>query len=253
MSIFERDPAVAALRSNQLALAGASRFQPSSLSDDYLWSKILSAEKEAQRNLRVFFEPTEIFPESWTQEDIDALPEGMPWAEEPGYDYDPDFFHGERWGMIVTRQKPIIKVSSIRFFYPAPTSQVFAVPIDWVRMDKKYGVIRLVPASQAFYAPLGAFLMQALGAGRIIPHMMHVRYTAGLQNVTTEYPDLINVIYRMATLEIMKDAFINGSESISGDGLSQSRSTDLSALQDSIDKTLRNISDQIHGIRCMVF
>lgn len=253
MSLFERDAAVAALRSNQLALAGASRFQPSSLSDDYLWSKILSAEKEAQRYLRVYFEPTEILPESYTQADIDALPDGMPWVEEPGYDYDPDFFHGERWGMIITRQKPIIKVTSITFYYPAPTSQVFAVPIDWVRLDKKYGVIRLVPASQAFYAPLGAFLMQALGAGRIIPNMMHVRYTAGLQNVTEDYPDLINIIYRMATLSVMKDAFIPTSGSISGDGLSQSQSNDLGAYQDQIQKSLSNIADQIHGVRCMVF
>lgn len=257
MSIFEKDEIVAEMRTDRLIVAGRTYLAGFAPSDDYIWSKILAAEKEAARRLRVFLEPTLVLP--YGHDPSEQPTDGTPWAEEPAYDYDPDFFRNERWGYIVTRQHPIVAVHKIEFAYPAPTASILKVPDDWVRPDKKYGHIRLVPSAQAFMAPLGAYIMQALGGGRTIPHMIRVTYTAGLSNIETEYPDLIDLIKKMAVLKIIQDAFMPSSGSISADGLSRSLSVDMEKYQEMISYYLDGpkgsnggLMADIHGIRNMV-
>lgn len=216
--------------------------------DDEIWSLLMAAEKDASRQLRVFFTPTEVFPPNPSQADIDALA-GKPWVEDAAYDYDPEFFQGESWGFISTRHKPVSAVSSISFRYPSPTAQVFSIPSEWIRVDKKYGHIRLVPAASAFAAPLSAFVMQALGGGRTIPSMLHVRYTAGLTNAADEYPDLVDLVKKMAVLRVLQGAFPAQSGSISGDGLSQSLSVDMDKWQSIVDHGLAEMRDALHGVR----
>lgn len=264
MTIFKDKAAIVAeLRADRLIVVGEEYLPDVDLSDDYIYGKLLAAEAAIARTLRVHIEPTVILPTGYEQAEVDALPEGTAWDEEPPYDYDPEFFMGERWGYIVTRQHPIISVDYIEFAYPAPTNTVYRIPHDWIRLDKKYGHIRLVPASQAFSMPLGAFLMQAIGGGRTIPHMIRVRYTAGLGKdageVMSNWPDLIDVIKKQAVLGIIKDTFVPTSGSISADGLSQSMGTDLMKYQDVIDHALfgpkgsnGGLQAAIHGIRTMV-
>lgn len=265
MTIFaDKETVVAEIRADRLVVVGGTYLPDIELSDDYIYNKLLAAEASIARQLRVFIEPTEIIPAGYRQQEIDDLPPDTRWEEEPPYDYDPDFFMGERWGYIVTRQSPIIAVSYIEFVYPAPTNSIFRLPDDWIRLDKKYGHIRLVPASQAFSAPLGAFLMQAIGGGRTIPHMIRVRYTTGLgkdlDEIKAKWPDLIDVIKRQAVLSIIKDAFLPASGSISADGLSQTISVDAAKYQELIDHALfgpkgsnGGLQAAIHGVRNMVF
>lgn len=258
MTIFKnRVAAIADMRADRLVLAAASVMPSVQISDDYIYLKLLAAEAEIARRLRVRLEPTKIVPDDAPQAELDALEAaGEPWAQEPAYDYETAFFQGDRWGYIVVQNKPIISVESVRFAYPSPMNQVFEVPHDWIRLDKKAGHIRMVPASQAFSAPLSAFLMQAMGGGRMIPFMIHVRYTSGLSNVLANWPDLVDVIKKRAVVGMITDAFLPQSGSISADGLSQSLSVDVSKYYESIDLAIDGpkgshggLMSAIHGIR----
>lgn len=236
MSIFTADD-VAAVRKDRLVRVAQTYFPRVELSDDYLLGKLRSAEAETSRQLKVLLEPTTLFSSTPTPAQIAALGT-MPYKVEPGYDYDPAFFDGERWGFLVTRQHPIISIASMVFAYPSPTTGFFSIPNAWMRIDLKYGHIRLVPASAAFEAPLGAFLMQALGAGLTIPSALQVQYVAGLSNVSDDWPDLVDVILKKAVLSIIEDNFMPSSGSISIDGMSRSLSIDTLKYEDLIDRKL---------------
>lgn len=258
MTIFKnRVAAIADLRADRLSLAAASVLPSVQLSDDYLYLKLLAAEAEIARRLRVYLEPTTIVPDDAQQSELDALEAGgATWAQEPAYDYDQEFFMYDRWGYLVTKSKPIISVQSLKFVYPSALNQVFEIPHEWIRLDKRYGHIRLVPATQAFAAPLGAFLLQSLSGGRTVPFMIQVRYTAGLTNVLANWPDLVDVIKKRAVVGMITDAFLPQSGSISADGLSQSLSVDVEKYHDSIDLAIDGpkgsnggLMTAIHGIR----
>jgi hypothetical protein len=238
MSLFDKSD-VDAFRCDRLVAALGTYMPEVTLSDDYVLESLQAAEAEVAHLLKVFLEPTVIFPYEPTSDEITALG-AMPYAEEPGYDYDAGFFQGERWGYIVTRARPIISVEYIRLSYPNPTATFYTIPHDWLRLDKKYGHIRMVPASAGFTAPLGAFVMQALGGGTTIPSMIQVKYTAGLTNVKSDpkWADLRGVIKKSAALRILEGAFLPQSGSISADGLSQSLNIDLSKYRDSVNLSL---------------
>jgi len=254
MSLFSSAD-VAGFRTYRLAAVQGTYFPSTTFSDADLLGQIQAAEAEIGRLLKVRLEPTYVFPYQPTSAEITALGT-MPYIEEPGYDYDTEFFRGDRWGYILTRQRPIISVDQIRFVYPAPTTQVYAIPSDWLRLDKKYGQIRMVPASSQFVAPLGAFLMQALAGGSQIPSMIQVKYTCGLTDAKNQWPDLINVIMKRAVQQILMGAMPEASASISADGLSQSRSLKLQDYEDQFQTAMYGpkgsnggLWTAIHGIQ----
>lgn len=238
MSLFTNAD-VESFKADRLVSAASAFWPGVQLSNGYLLQQLHAAEAEVARTLKTFLEPTTVFPYEPRAEEIDAL-DGAPYAEEPGYDYDADFFRAESWGYIVTRSRPIISVAFVRMAYPDPHATFYAIPQQWLRVDKKYGQIRLVPASQSFTAPLSAFLMQALSGGRSIPSMIQVKYVAGLQGVRTDprWADLLDVIMKKAALKVLEGAFPPQSGSISGDGLSQSLSVDPSKYRDLIQETM---------------
>ena len=86
----------------------------------------------------------------------------------------------------------------------------------------------------------------------MIPDMIQVRYQAGLKDVAKAFPDLVNVVQKMAILGIIKNAFMPSSGSISADGLSQSSSIQLADWQGDIDNELDHLSQQIHGVRMTI-
>jgi hypothetical protein len=216
--------------------------------DEIIEDALLAAEGDVKRKLRVFLEPTWLIPPS----DLDSVPAldeaGTAYELEPGYDYDPSFFEGEKWGLLVTRQNRIIQVTELKFVYPLPLTTVWSIPMEWLRIDNKYGRINLVPSTAAFSAPLSVYIMNVLGGGRTIPQMLHCKYQAGLKDVRKDWPDIISTLYRMAILRILNDNFVPQSASISADGLSQSRSLDLKSYADSIDTTLERIRQELHGV-----
>jgi len=138
-------------------------------------------------------------------------------------------------------------------------NQVFQIPPEWIRMDRRAGHIRLIPNSMAFAAPMGAFLLQSLTGGRTVPFMIQLRYTVGLENVLLKWPDLVSVIKKQAVLDLIADAFLPQSGSISADGLSQSLSVDMGKYSEEIDAKIDGpkgsnggLMTAIHGVRLMV-
>lgn len=257
-SLFIRDLVIEEIRRDRLMAAATSVLAGIEISDDYIWQKVLAAEGEISTVLRVPLVPTRFFPIKPTPEEIAEL-DGMAWGVDPAYDYSPDMFRGERWGYIVTRQKPIIDVESLRFAYPSETSGWVDIPRDWIRIDAKYGHIRIVPASPAVFMTMSAFIMTALTGGRSIPQLMQLRYTAGIEDAATRYPQMLDAIKKTAVLKIVADSYLPTSGSISADGLSQSMSVDMGKYQEVIDHTLNGgegtnggLMAAIHGIRMMV-
>lgn len=258
-SLFIRDIVVDEIRTDQLMAAAASVLSGVEVSDDYIWGKVRAAESEISHTLGVPLVPTRFFSvEPPTQEQIDAL-DGMAWEVEPAYDYAPDLFRGDRWGLLVTRQRPIIDIISFSFTYPSSKDSYMPIPLDWIRWDAKYGSLNLVPSSPAIFAQMDAIIMTALTGGRAIPQMMRLDYTAGLQDVPNQYPELIDVIKKLAVLKIVADSYLPQSGSISADGLSQSLSVDMGKYQEVIDHTLNGpdgsnggLMRKLHGIRMLV-
>lgn len=247
-ALFIRDDFITRFRSDRLPRI--LTYLDNSLTDDYLWDKLLAAESDAQRELHVFLVPTVLFPNDPTQDEIDALSDAA-WAVDPGYDYDQDITQPGGWSYLALRQKPVITLESIKFSYPS-MGTIFSVPPNWIRVDKKYGHVRFIPSGSAFTTPMGGMMISAMGM-QSAPQFIEVRYTAGLKNAVADYPDLLDLIQRMVMLRMVADAFLPGSGSISADGLSQSSSPpDLEKMQDAIDKSLETLRTRIHGIPLMV-
>jgi hypothetical protein len=251
-----RFTAIKKLRTDRLLLAASGAMPSVELSDDYLWDKILAAEAEISHELRVPLQPTTFFPDTPTDDEIAALG-GQPWGIDPGYDYSPEAFgYNDKWGMIKTRNKPLQSVSRVRFAYPGGELSHYDLPLDWLRMDKKYGQIQFVPSSTAFVAPLNAFVMQAIGNGRTIPLAIQVTYVAGLSDAAKTYPDLIDALLKKTMIKVIEDVFLPQSGSISADGLSQSMSVDMEKYHDTVDRILNGgkgsnggLMTAIHGVR----
>lgn len=255
-TLFVKDIAVDRLRADSLMMAARGALPAVPVTDDYLWDKLRAAEAEMAHELRVPLVPTAFFPEDPTADEILAL-DGMPWAIDPGYDYEPVAFqNSDRWGMIKTRQKPLQSVSRVRFAYPGGPTAHYDLPLDWLRMDKKYGIVQFVPSSTAFAAPLNAFVMQAIGHGRAIPLAIQISYVAGLLDVHKNYPELLDAIMKKTSLKVVEDSFLPQSGSISADGLSQSISNDMQKHSETVDRIINGdkgsnggLMAAIHGIR----
>lgn len=253
-ALFVRPQAVEAFKSSSLAFLDNS-FPVDGLSDDAIWEALVQAEYDAAHELRVLFEPHVIIPEDAPDDEVAALvAAGTKFKQESAYDYDPQDWSADCWGYTILRQRPVQSVESVKFTYPQPNNTVLDVPHDWLRLDKKYGHLRFVPTGTLMgMGPLASYLMQAMSSGRLIPNMIHIRYTAGLANPARDFPELVGLVKRMAVLRILKASFLPQSTSISADGLSQSASVDTGKWQDEIDRDLGVLRDAIHGIRMMAF
>lgn len=247
--------AVDQLRRDGLMIAAQNHFAGVDLDSDFIWNKLRAAESEVAHTLRVPLTPTAFFPHTPSQTEIDALG-GMPWAEDPAYDFDPEMFQGEQWGFIATRNKPLVSVQSLKFIYPANGGNVTEFPTDWLRLDKKYGQIRIVPTAGSL-AAFASVAMFAYSGQRLIPHMVHVTYVAGI-NAARDYPELVDAVKKLAVLKLIEDGFPGQSGSISADGLSQSISVDMDKYHESVDRILNGAKGNgglmaaIHGVRMAV-
>ena len=244
-ALFIKAIDVGQLRQSQQAISGTN-INFSALTDDALWQCLLAAETDLSRRLGVSLSPVEIFPDPPTDDELLEL-NGNPFLIEPGYSLPPNFFGVGKFGAFRLRQIPVVEIKELNLVYPNTGISVFKIPLDWIRCDYKYGLIHIFPSSLLTTTPLSIFTMQALTAGMEIPCMIRVRYTAGLTNVQTEYPDIIALVKRMAILRIINDAWIPMSESISADGLSQSQNNDLEKLQKLVDGQIGTLKDRLLG------
>lgn len=250
--------AIAKMRRDRLQMLANTILPDVSVADDYLWDKIVAAESSLAHTLRVEFQPTRFFPSQPTQAQIDELG-GMPWKLDAGYDYSQDNYSGDKWGMIKTRNKPLQSVISMKMLYPTPNSVIVDVPPDWIRFDGDGGQIQIVPTGTSYPTMLGGLFMNSLAGSRTLPFTIALDYVAGIANAAREYPELTDVVFKMASLKIIEDGFLPQSGSISADGLSQSMSIDMSKYEDSVDAAINGgkgsnggLMAKINGIRFAV-
>lgn len=221
--------------------------------DAQLLAFLKSSEAQISQRLGVKLEPTQVFTDDPTDAQITALADLDPpiaaWIVEPGYDFDPAIFEGERWGRIDTRQLPIISVNSVAWAYPTPANLVYTVPPTWLRVDRKYGAIQMVPSGQFGTAPLSVWVLSVLGGGLNVPFMIRIDYVCGLKDARTDYPNLIDAIYKNATIMLINGLFLPSGGSISADGLSMSQSIKVQDWQDQVDYMLFGPKGSNGGLR----
>lgn len=97
-------------------------------------------------------------------------------------------------------------------------------------------------------APLAGYLGPMLMAGSTIPQMIQVRYQTGLVDVPTQYPHLLDAVYKMAVVNILQDLFLPSSVSQSVDGISQSLSIDVDKHAEALKYRLDSHRERIKGI-----
>lgn len=247
--------AIAKMRRDRLMLLANSILPDLAISDDYLWEKLVAAESTVAHRLRVPLQPTHFFPSQPTQEQLDAIG-SMPWEIDVPYDYSPDAYMGDKWGMILMRNKPVQSITSMKFQYPSPNTVIVDVPHDWIRYDGRFGQVQLVPTGTNYPTMLGGLFMSHLSGGKQLPFTVAIEYVAGIANVNREYPELVDAVMKLAAVKIVEDAFMPQSGSISADGLSQSLSVDAGKYHEAVDNIIDGPSNsngglmtKIHGIR----
>ena len=254
-SVFfpDRMAALASMRSDYLP-ALMSGYGKLSFTDQFIWSRLQAAEAHIAHTLRVPLQPTRFFPKPPTSAEIAVL-DGMPWAIDPPYDLDP---HDVQYGgtrFLKLRQIPAIDVLGVEMVYPGQAQPVFTMPQEWLRLDAKYGHLQIVPIGSQFGSGISSagLALSVLAGGAVVPHVFHVHYRAGIENIAQAYPDLLDIAMRLAALGALKARAMPQSGSISADGLSQSYSApDFGSLQDQIDDELADIRSSIVGIRFTV-
>lgn len=258
--LFIKELVIPQLREDQLMAASAGALRDMKVSDDYIWRKLIAAEAEIGRRLRVFLVPTRIFQSKPTEEQIAAL-NGEPWVQDTPQDYLPTMFDADKWGFFVTRHHPIVSVDRLRFIMPSAGNNYFDMPDEWLRIDRKYGHVEIIPVTNASLVTTSVLGFTALTWQSRIPQMVHLDYTAGLVDAETQYPDLIDAILKLAVTKIITDTFLPQSGSISADGLSESMSVDIGKYQDQIDRIIDGpeksgnggLQAAIHGVRSLIF
>jgi len=248
MTIFTDQVAtLAELRGGKLALLPATYFNGTVLSDPYLWNQILAAEQEVSRRLSVPLDATQIFSVGGpTVEELVALGDS-PYLVEPGYDG--GGFQGLwQWDTLQLNTRPLISVQEVKFVYPGLNETVYVVPPEWIYPNFKSAILQFTAAPTAGGLSGAIVAMNVFTAGRTVPQMIRVKYTAGLTPQHPAFQDVRNLVLRMAVLRILLDAFIPQSGSISVDGLSQSMSMDTGKYQEAIDADLQNLRERINGL-----
>lgn len=214
----------------------------------YLARKLQAAEAEVARRLGVFLEPTELFPVNPPTADDLAAIGATPWALEPAYDMPADFISNSYSGFLLLNQRPVISVSSVQIINPSTNTLLYNVPIPWLRLDYKHAQLSVLPAGYANSAPVSMYALQMFVLGVYIPHMIWIRYRAGLQPTDPVVPDVQDVLLRLAALRVLEDEFLPQSTSQSTDGLSRSVSRDVAKYRESIEGQLVDLRNAINGV-----
>lgn len=198
--------------------------------DTEIWAKIRSAEDDYERILGTRFSSRVIISEPIAGEVFDE--------EEPAYDYDDDFFAAQRWGDLKLRVAPVRSVQKMFFGWPNRQNVAFTIPASWIRLDRDFGLIRLVPDSAAVYATFTSYLLSLFRGGVGVPQSIFVNYTAGFiqSELENNHRGLLGALKKRAVADVLAimamQLFQRGDgASQSVDGLSQSRSGGASVFR----------------------
>jgi len=227
------------IKGNQLyGILLTARGEQKSYPDTEILRKIRAAEDFYEKNLNIFLGIKRIkcgAHERGVAIDPNAA---IPEIEEPGYDYDRDWYLGDKWGGFKLRNRPVVPdpnapsgITQLFFAFPSAEQKLFNVPQQWLKVDFKNGQINVIPTNAAIYASFNAFFLSIASGGAYgLPKVIFVDYLAGYDptRLRRDNADLLEGIM-LRTLLFLGGIIGNvpfagvGSTSIGLDGLSHSR------------------------------
>jgi hypothetical protein len=139
---------------------------------------------------------------------------GLVKGEDYDIEEDPyDFFRTDymSFGYLVLRHRPVISVEKVELRY-GHSLQILTYPNDWVRLNRKFGRLSVLPTIGAFgvSGPLmlasGYFFLPIMmgWAKDIVPQLICVDYTAGIDATDPQYAELRHLLAKLAAEEILR-------------------------------------------------
>ncbi len=200
----------------------------------YLEDALKAAQAWFTRAFGVLFAPTRVVLGAVPQA---RLPEdGLPILRGEGPDYEPDAWKGDRWSILKLPYGPIREVRYVALGLGGQAlPPVLEFPREWWQVSRRRYALRLYPGwTSAQMVQLSGVWTGVVAGGRRIPNGWRIAYDAGFGDVLEEEPDLAwavaarAAILLLPTLAMLQEGAV-ASESVSVDGLSQSRSYPVSA------------------------
>lgn len=244
MTILNEDDAIAEMQEERLPMIAGmlGGVVPGAAS---ILRNLKAAEVDVAIRLGVSLEPIEVFPLIPPTADEIAALDGRQWEVEPGYDLDGAMLGTFMWGTVKLARRPLIEVHSVKFVYPTINEPIYEVPPDWIYPDLKAGIIQFAPKPTPSGLAPSLIAANIMARGGNVPQLVRVRYSAGLTPDSKYMPAITDLIMRMALLRYLK--FAPQSASISGDGLSQSKSMDVGKFREELDNEFATLRQAING------
>lgn len=159
------------------------------LSDEAILRKLYAAEDFYERDLQMRFKQTRVFSDVFGRQNgvfpadtTFALPgdyDPLTDIDEPAYNYPDYFFNYSTWGQFTLNYRPIINIERLAFAFPG-TRPLYTPPKNWLRIDRKYGTVQIVPSSgEVLVSVLAGFILRIAGGARGVPQSIFVDYTIG--------------------------------------------------------------------------
>lgn len=252
--LYAKSKILQSLKTDRLVLAVSNAFSDFPVTDSYLFGKIKTAEGILERRLKINLTPTKFVTRNTDTAITDNYTSnGIRWAYDDNYDYPYGAFADESWFWTNLRNHPIISVESIKFSFPPPLSNsVFEIPSSWIVIDHNNSSIQLVPSTASFSSYLPPYIFNILGGGRQMPYLVYINYTAGLANAFAQYPEMDDLIQKIAVHSLIEDSYPTTGGSISADGLSQYQNFNIKQFEAIIDKRIETLRQSISGIRMVI-
>lgn len=204
---------------------------------------LIAAEDYFERRLGVRWQPTRVlsdargrlhstFPTGGVL-DLGALDppyDPIKDIDEPAYDYGRDFWSDGAWGWLDLSHRPVRDITQVVFAFPG-TQPIYRVPDNWLRLDRKFGRLQMVPSSStAVYAVFNAVFLGILAGARGVPQSIYVDYVTGYSHEEwiAHGQDLLQALRLQACLGLLGiggTAMAQGQQNLNlgMDGLSTSR------------------------------
>ena len=229
----------------------------------YSDTNIASFIRQAQAKIEMVCDINILYRKIWAGSATPSNPDDYDLLE-PGYDY--DYRDMNQWDFLKLRRRPLVKpVTDLQLVYPVALS-VFRLPVEWIRTYQIAGQVQVVPTAGAinriFLLPTGQWapLVSWFLPGQI-PQVHQVVYEVGLidengkrnRYLSSNVFDLVrHAVGLEAAIEVLGvtgDAILAGvaSQSISGDGISESFSTTASATSSTYQARIESYRKDLQG------
>jgi len=202
-----------------------------------LEATLASAKRFYTRTHGVLYEPTRVIVGAVPDAKCPANPDNEPEVTRPGIDYDLEGFKGSRWHSMNLPFGPVRSFDFVGLTYGTADTNIISFPPDWWRIGTKRWNLRLFPGNTSLKTENMSlasyvFTLGTPGTNRQVPQGWAFYYRAGYTDI--QEPDLATAIGMKAIVGALPQiAMLNegalSSESVSVDGLSQTRSYPTSA------------------------